>query len=52
MHMSLQLFYFPWSPRNSNNWHIQFPTPDHRLQRRKDLLIREIARDPEEDKRI
>ena len=39
-------------PCYSDDRHIEVTAPDHRLQRREDLLVRQIPGGTEEDKRI
>jgi hypothetical protein len=48
----LQLIQVPAGLRNSDDRHIQVATLDHCLQRRKDLLVRQISTGPEKNKRI
>src|SRR5260370_19529777 len=49
---SLQLVEVPPSLRHANHRNIEGATLDHRLQRRKNLLIRKIASRTEEHQRI
>src|SRR6187549_2524340 len=48
----LQLIQGPARLRDSDDRHIHVAMPDHCLQRRKDLLVRQISGSPEENKRI
>ena len=48
----LQLIQVPAGLRHSDDRHIQVATLDHCLQRRKNLLVRQISGGPEKNKRI
>ena len=49
---SLQLIKIPTGPGHTDDRHIEVPTLQHRLQRRENLLVGEVAGGAEEDKRI
>ena len=42
----------PFGPTHADDRHVEMAAPDHRLQGRKDLLVRQVAGGAEEDERI
>ena len=47
-----ELVEVPARLRDADDGHVEVPAPDHRLQRREDLLVREIAGGAEEHERV
>ena len=51
-HAINQLLAWHRQPADSDDWHVQLPADDERLQRGEDFLVSEIAGDAEDDKRV
>ena len=48
----LELVRGPAGPGHADHWHIQMAAADHALERREDLLVRQVALGAEEDKGV